>query len=191
MGKTVETRAYDSTFDDTGDGMTISGYASVFNRRSVYLGFIEIIEKGSFDGCDMFDVIATCEHNMHKPLARTTNQTLTLTVDNTGLHYEAKMADVSYARDLAVLLKTKLINKSSFGFTIDKEEWDYEGDIPVRRILKFAWLRDVGPVINPAYQDTTASVRSMIPEKPTLYTGRSLVMAKQKFTLHSKLITAL
>lgn len=192
MTKKVETRAFESRFEDTGDGMTCTGYASVFNRMADMGYYKEIIENGAFEGTDMTDVILTCEHNMSQPLARTLNQTLTLTIDDHGLKYTGALANTSYGRDVKELLSRKDITKSSFGFWVDEESWDYETDeMPIRRIKKISVLRDVGPVVNPAYTDTSADVRSKMPPNPKQSPGMCMELAKNILTINSNSITSI
>ena len=46
-----------------------------------------------------------------------------------------------------------------FRFSVVKEEWDESGDTPVRTLVEVR-LYEVGPVTFPAYEATTAGVRS-------------------------------
>ena len=71
----------------------IEGHAAVFDVKTNIGGdFIEVIERGAFDGCDLSDVTLFVNHDASKiPLARTTSGTLTLSVDDVGLAIRAKL----------------------------------------------------------------------------------------------------
>ena len=93
------------------------------------------------------------------PLARTTNGTLELSVDESGLKYRAALADTQDGRDMYKLIKRGDITQSSFAFTIGEQE--FSEDRSVRRVLKVARLLDVSPVTYPAYPTTTVAARQM------------------------------
>jgi len=139
------------------------GYATLFNSPTDILGaFEEVIEPGAFDGADMADVRALFNHDPNMLLARTASGTLSLRIDEKGLRYEFDIPDTSAGRDLRELLRRGDISQSSFGFTIDKEEWeDRAGMKPKRKIKKVRKLFDVSPVTFPAYQETSVALRSL------------------------------
>ena len=49
----------------------------------------------------------------------------------------------------------------SFSFVADADSWDNSGAVPIRTLLKVRDLYDVGPVVFPAYTDTSAALRSL------------------------------
>ena len=70
--------------------------------------------------------------------------------------------DTTAGRDLRELLRRGDITQSSFGFTIDQEDWEERAGMkPKRKIMKVKRLFDVSPVTFPAYTDTTVALRSM------------------------------
>jgi len=93
------------------------------------------------------------------PLARTTNGTLELSVDETGLKYRAALADTQDGRDLYKLIKRGDITQSSFAFTIDKDEWSE--DRSTRTITKVGRLLDTSAVTYPASASTSVYARNM------------------------------
>jgi len=147
------------------------GYGSVFNSRSKPMpsfdggNFVEEIAPGAFDEllASNPDVIATLlDHE--GLLARTSAGTMRLGVDQHGLWYEVDLPDTQAARDLAVHVARGDVRGSSFGFRVaeDGEERRLEGvDTVVRTITKVSYLRDVGPVVNPAYDATDVSLRAI------------------------------
>ncbi|GAA3301326.1 HK97 family phage prohead protease [Streptomyces cinereospinus] len=104
------------------------------------------------------DVRFLINHDPNLLLARTASGTATLNeVPDEGVDVDARMADVSYARDLAVSLERGDINQMSFGFWITADGWagnvhevfgvDLDGG-------------DVSVVTYPAFSQTSAELRS-------------------------------
>lgn len=82
--------------------------------------------------------------------------------DATGLWTETPLDDTSYNRDLKESLRSGAIDGMSIRFSVVKEEWNYdtEDEIPERTISE-ARLYEFGPVTWPAYEATTAGIRSL------------------------------
>ena len=138
------------------DTLTISGYAAMFDDVTDLGYFNERIARGAFDGVMEDDVRLLINH-AGVPLARTTNGTLDLEVDDNGLRYTARLADTTEGRDLYKLIKRGDISQSSFAFTIEDEEWDRKQNL--RTIKRMGSLLDVSPVTYPAYPTTTVAAR--------------------------------
>ena len=147
-----------------GDNPVVVGYGAVFNSMSNDLGgFREYIGSEAFEGRLEDDVRFLINHD-GMPLARTTNGTLRLSVDDRGLKYEAKLnPNVSTSRDLMELLKDGTINQSSFAFIVEDDSWEMKDGMNVRTINKVSRLYDVSSVTYPAYDSASSSValRSM------------------------------
>jgi HK97 family phage prohead protease/HK97 family phage major capsid protein len=154
-GDNVEVRAVEVRAQED---MTIEGYASVFGDEYDLGYFTERVAPGAFDGRTNDDVRLLINHT-GVPLARTTNNTLTLTIDERGLHYLAKLADTQEGRDLYTLIQRGDITQSSFAFTIDDDEWS--GDRRTRTINRVGQLYDVSPVTYPASATTSVQAREM------------------------------
>jgi HK97 family phage prohead protease len=156
----------------TGDGrLKVIGHAAVFNSPSVELSsragtFTEYIAPGAFDAVlrSEPDVLLLWDHNTLYPLARTTADTLELTVNAHGLRYYATVTPTSYADDLRSLMNDGIVNASSFTFTVapDGEEWAVEGERVVRTIRQVGELFDVCVTCAGAYPAAdAAAVRSL------------------------------
>jgi HK97 family phage prohead protease/HK97 family phage major capsid protein len=154
-GEAVELRVSEvrAASDDT---LTVSGYAAMFDDITDLGYFKERIARGAFDGVMEDDVRLLINH-AGVPLARTTNGTLDLEVDETGLRYTARLADTTEGRDLYKLIKRGDISQSSFAFTIAEEDYDRKANL--RTITKMGSLLDVSPVTYPAYPTTTVAAR--------------------------------
>ena len=145
---------------------TLTGYAAVFDKDSEELGywdpFVERIDRAAFDDClaDKPDVRCLFNHDPNIVLGRTKSETLTLTVDNIGLRYEAVLP-ASGVEMVAEAVKRGDVDQSSFAFSIRSQKWERVKDGPDRRtILEVEELYDVSPVTYPAYPDTTVAARS-------------------------------
>ena len=138
--------------------MEIKGYAVVFNSLETYYGYTEVIAPTAFDEADMSDVVLRYNHNdSFIILARTRNKSLKLDTDGTGLSIDAFLQeDISDHRNIFNAIKTQLIDKQSFGFTVEEDEYDYESD--TRTITKIGKLFDVSVVDQPFYNGTDVSV---------------------------------
>lgn len=158
--KQKEIRKLDLQFraEDTEDGkMEIKGYAAVFNSPETY-DYTEVIDSKAFDGTDMSDVVLRYNHNdSFMVLARTRNKSLQLDVDDKGLMIDATLQDdITDHRNIYNAIKSGLIDKQSFAFTVEEDNYDYDTD--TRTITKIGKLFDVSVVDQPFYNATDVSV---------------------------------
>jgi len=147
-----------------GDGMTLRGYAAVFNSPSQPLPFIETIERGAFADSlkSRNDVKLLWNHDTGIVLGSTRAGTLRLMEDERGLFVEADLPDTQAGRDAAVSIQRGDVTAFSFGFRIPAggDEWAS----PSERLLKRVNVHEVSVgVAFPAYTatDGTATVRAM------------------------------
>ena len=146
-----------------GDGMTLRGYAAVFNSPSQPLPFTETIAQGAFRDSlnSRNDVKLLWNHDTGTVLGSTRAGTLKLSEDGHGLLVEANLPDTQAGRDAATLIKRGDVNAFSFGFRVatNGDEWPSAD----QRILKRVNVHEVSLVAFPAYTATegTASVRAM------------------------------
>ena len=157
--KEKEIRKLDIQFraEDNEEGkMEIKGYAAVYDSPETYW-YTEQIAKGAFDDADMSDVVLRYNHNDNfMVLARTRNKSLDLSVDEKGLYMDARLQeDVSTHRDIFNAIKSGLIDKQSFAFTVDEDTYDYDTD--TRTITKIGKVFDVSVVDQPFYNATDVS----------------------------------
>ena len=158
--KQKEIRKLDIQFraEDSEDGkMKIKGYAAVFNSPETY-GYTEVIDSKAFDEADMTDVVLRYNHNdSFMVLARTRNKSLQLEVDSRGLFMDATLQDdITEHRDIYNAIKSQLIDKQSFAFTVEEDSYDYDTD--TRTITKIGKVFDVSVVDQPFYNATDVSV---------------------------------
>lgn len=158
--KNKEIRKLDLQFraEETEDNkMEIKGYAAVFNSPETY-SYTEVIDSKAFDGADMSDVVLRYNHNdSFMVLARTRNHSLGLNVDEKGLFIDATLQDdITDHRNIFNAIKSGLIDKQSFAFTVDEDNYDYDTD--TRTITKIGKVFDVSVVDQPFYNATDVSV---------------------------------
>ena len=158
--KEKEIRKLDIQFraEDTEDGkMEIKGYAAVFNSPETY-DYTEVIDSKAFDDADMSDVVLRYNHNdSFMVLARTRNKSLNLSVDEKGLMIDATLQDdITEHKNIYNAIKSGLIDKQSFAFTVEEDNYDYDTD--TRTITKIGKLFDVSVVDQPFYNATDVSV---------------------------------
>lgn len=141
----------------------IKGYAAVFGKNSLDMGFTETIRQGAFKDSIARgdDVIAKLEHeNGINVLGRSANGTLRMIENKKGLYVEIDPPDTSIGRDVVELLRRKDLTKMSFAFRTVEDSWTTKGGKDHRELIK-ADLRDVAIVTNPAYPQTSVGVRSL------------------------------
>lgn len=164
--KEPEIRTTSTEFElraEEGDGMTFSGYASVFNSSSEDLGgFREFVAPGAFKRSLQArnEIKLLWNHDTSEPLASVRGGSLQLMEDNYGLKVTAKLPNTTRGRDVAELLRSKVIDSMSFGFNVIKDSWSNNGAV---RTLESVRLSEVSIVTYPAYTATSASVRSVSP----------------------------
>ena len=159
----VRTNSVDFEVRAEGDGMTFTGYASVFNSPSEDLGgFVEYVAPGAFKRSlqSRNEVKLLWNHDAGEPLASLRGGTMSLVEDNRGLKVTAQLPNTSRGRDVAELLRTKVIDTMSFGFNVIRDSWSTDGKT---RTLESVRLFEVSVVSFAAYPATTAQVRSASP----------------------------
>lgn len=140
----------------------IEGYAVIFDTvETMYeydgIEYKEEIRSGAFNNAEMRDVVLNFNHG-GKPVARTKNNTLQLEVDQRGLKVRADLSGTEEGRKLYEEVKGGYLDKMSFAFTINAEE--YNRDTRTRSIAEVKRLFDVAVVDIPAYESTSVFARS-------------------------------
>lgn len=159
-----------------GDGLTFSGYAAVFNQTARIAGwdedFDEQIAPGAFRAvADGQYPVLMFEHGKHPligtmPLGKITSAR----EDPSGLFIEARLIDNWLIQPVRDAVAAEALDGMSFRFTVndDGETWmDRDGDVPLRTLSSVS-VPELGPVVFPAYEPTTASVRSQLDRLPVI-----------------------
>lgn len=156
------------------DGRSYSGYGVVFNSDSVPMmvwderrGAVEVVEQITADSLretDMTDVISAYNHDFSKIMGRTSAGTLELKQDSNGIYYRFEVPNTTYGNDLIESTKRGDVKGSSFVFSMDWEEGyeieEREDGKLIAKPKKINRMYEIGPVVMPAYPETTAQSRS-------------------------------
>ena len=168
------------------DGMVVEGYAAVFDTSNVMfecdgIQYKEVIDRSAFGSTQMSDVVMNYNHG-GKPVARTKNSTLNLTVDDYGLKVHADLSSSRESRELFEEIKAGLIDKMSFAFTVNEEAYNQETH--TRRITGIKRLYDVAAVDIPAYDSTSITARSFFEaeaERERAEARNALELARKRY----------
>ena len=149
---------------DGEDAPKITGYAAVFNTWADIGGwFRESIKPGAFSKTiKENDIRGLVNHDENFVLGRNKAKTLTLREDDKGLATTIIPPGTTWANDLLVSMRRGDVNQMSFGFIVNKAEYNFDTD---ERLLTDVTLFDVSVVTFPAYPTTSAQVRSAFQNK--------------------------
>lgn len=156
----IERRSLLDKVESAGGNRTIKGTAVRFNVDNLvwedsYGKYYEMVKAGAFDSCDLSDVVLRYNHDDSVPvLARTTNGTLRLHVDDTALTIEADLADTSVGNDIFKLVEQGLVAGLSMGFIVEDDYYENNR----RTIYRIGKLFEISIVDQPAYSNTDVEV---------------------------------
>ncbi len=145
-----------------GDKRFIAGYFARFDDKyELWENAFETIAPSAFDETLNRDILSLWNHDSNYPLGRTSNNTLTLRVDNVGLWGEVEINNAdSFAVDAYERIKRGDVNQCSFGFYILDERMIKHDDGRTEFRIEKVELFEVSPVSFPAYKETSVSARS-------------------------------
>lgn len=147
------------------DGQKIGGYGAVFGKLSRNLGgFVELVDTGAFNqarNLNWPNVVCRWNHDSNMVLGTTVGRTLQLRTDNIGLDYE--VLPPQSRQDILELVQRGDVQHSSFAFRVPDggDEWRTTDQNYPMRVLHEVQLVDVAPVLDPAYPDASAGLRSL------------------------------
>jgi HK97 family phage prohead protease len=158
-----------------GDGQTLEGYAAVFNsptRIDSWEGvFDEVIAPGAFAHTIRNGTPALMfEHGKHPLYGSMPIGSITkLKEDARGLFVSARLFENWMIEPLRDAIRSQAIDGMSFRFSVPpgKDEIDHSGDVPLRTIHEVK-LYELGPVVFPAYADTTVALRCLDEVRSTI-----------------------
>jgi HK97 family phage prohead protease len=157
----VEFRAEPSS-----DGLTLEGYAAVFNEwteiDSWEGAFRERIAPGAFKKTlTERTPILQFDHGTHPlvgslPLGVFTS----IKEDSHGLRVKARLSDNWLVEPIRDAIRDGAITGMSFRFRVINDSWRKGNDRVAERTISEVALYEAGPVVFPAYEQTTVGVRS-------------------------------
>lgn len=153
---------------DEGDGLTLSGYAAVFDtptRIDSWEGrFDEVIARGAFRKTISERMpILQWNHGNDPAIGQVPIGAIkTIREDARGLFIEARLHDNDHVRPIRDAIASGAVTGMSFRFQVIRDAWDDLPEVPVRTV-KEVRLLEAGPVAFPAYEATTVGVRDADP----------------------------
>jgi len=201
---------------ESGDGLTLDGFAAVFNRETIIDSwegrFKEQIAPGSMKrSFREAPPVIQFEHGRHPligslPIAELTRIAEEADPDlapDGGAHVVGRLLDNWLIQPVRDAIANQSVNGMSFRFTVVREKWtDATGrqirdEDELRQLLRRTWLEDVpdeelltrtlqelrvpelGPVVFPAYAETSVSVRSMLDRLDQLLPAELTALAER------------
>ena len=162
-----EVRYVEFRASDDPEGRTLEGYAAVFNAWTEIkdqLGtYRERIAPGAFKrSLGQRTPILQFDHGQHPLIGSLPLGSISVTrEDRNGLFVRAKLSDNWLIDPVRDAIRDGGITGMSFRFRVIDDEWasDDQGET---RTVKEVELLELGPVVFPAYQQTSVAVRSLV-----------------------------
>jgi HK97 family phage prohead protease len=149
-----------------GDGLTLEGYAAVFNEptriKNRFEDFTETIAPGAFARAIRANPrpIMQFEHGLdpqvgHAPIAAIQS----MREDARGLFVSARMHENWSTKPIMDAIKSGAISGMSFRFNAEGDQVEWSDDLDSRTVIDLD-LHELGPVVFPAYAASTVTLRS-------------------------------
>lgn len=170
--------------ESEGDGLTLDGYAAVFGQAteidSWEGSFFETIRKGAFrKSIRERTPVMQFDHGRHPLVGSIPIGAITdLREDDQGLYVAARLSDNWLIEPVRDAIRDGSVDGMSFRFSVVRDEWrDKDGKLvkadelahllwdpgergPLERTLIELRVRELGPVVFPAYDGTSVGVRA-------------------------------
>lgn len=151
---------------DTDNGLTLCGYAAVFNqptRISNWEGdFLEVVKPGAFAKATRANPRPRLQYDHgQNGLPFAIGAIRSMREDSKGLYIEADLHDDWTTAPVKSGIKSGAIGGMSFRFRPREngDEWDYSTTPPTRSLTDVE-VFELGPVLYPAYDGTEVSIRA-------------------------------
>lgn len=165
----VVSRSFDfavSRADEGEVGLTLEGYAAVFNSPTEIYGersgpFTETIAPGAFaKSIGERTPVLQFDHGSHPLIGSIPlGAVQTLREDEHGLFVKARLSNNWLIQPVRDAIRDGAIKGMSFRFSVDKGQDRWDAKHTSRTVVE-ARLYELGPVVFPAYQATSVGVRS-------------------------------
>lgn len=157
MGFTFE----DPNGKEEAPGYHVEGYAARFGPYVLYEDedgpVYERFERSAFENTDMSDIIMQYDHE-GRVLARLSNGSLQVSVDDTGLYMEADLSRTDAARQMYTDIRAEMVTKMSWRFALGEYRYIPEERTIVHYSVKKIY--DVSAVSIPANNNTEINARA-------------------------------
>jgi len=159
------------------DGLTLTGYAAVFNSPTQIQDrageYTEIVAPGAFKRTlNNSTPVLQFDHGQHPLIGSLPiGQIRKLSEDARGLYVEARIFDNWLTQPLRDAIDAQAVSGMSFRFSVVKDTKSRAVDGTHVRTLNEVKLYELGPVVFPAYADTSVALRSLAAVVPDLFPG--------------------
>jgi hypothetical protein len=163
----VEVRRVEFRASDDADGQTLEGYAAVFNAwteiKDAAGTYREQIAPGAFKRTlGQRTPVLQFDHGTHPLIGSLPLGSFSvLREDRNGLFVRARLSDNWLIEPVRDAIRDKAITGMSFRFRVIDDAWEQDADGETRTI-KEVELLEAGPVVFPAYEQTSVAVRSLV-----------------------------
>lgn len=157
----VRTLTTDLTTRSSDDnGMTVEGYAMLYDQPSVPMPFVEYIDRGALDNVDLSKVLLLYGHDLNSVLARSDAENLQMRADDKGLWFRATLPDTTLGHDTYTNVANGNLKGCSVGFKIGDDKWlqGNDGNV-IHHIRSFDQLIEISITPIPAYTETSVDVQ--------------------------------
>lgn len=166
------------------DGLTLRGYAAVFDQETEINSwegyFTETVARGAFRKTIRENTpVLQFDHGRHPLVGSIPIGVIeSLSEDEEGLFVEARLSDNWLIEPVRHAIKDRAVKGMSFRFEVIRDEWRDTNDKlvkedelasllwnsgdrgPLKRTLKELRVQELGPVVFPAYAGTSVDVRA-------------------------------
>lgn len=152
--------------DTDDESMKVEGYAIVFNEPSRQITensetFYEFITPEAVTDVDWSQVMLLFNHNYDNLLARADNDTLSISIDDTGVFFSAVLPNTTLGRDTYEQIRSGNYKGCSFYFTYLPNDCQrmvgQDGEI-FHKVTRIDEVKELSVVVVPAYDSTTVAV---------------------------------
>lgn len=158
-------RSFEFRAEPAGDGLTLEGYAAVFDQPAPIRDwdgeYVETIVRGAFrKTLRERTPVVQFDHGQHPmfgslPIAAVRD----IREDKTGLFIRARMFDTPLFEPLRHAINEGAIDGMSFRFEVVKDVWTSDRK---QREVREVKLFELGPVVFPAYAGTSVGLRALV-----------------------------
>ena len=173
----AETRSVEFRATPSADGVTLEGYAAVFDQPAEiddWQGrFVETFRQGAFSKTIRdHKPVLMFNHGQHPTIGDLPIGVIdTLREDGHGLHVKAKLNESWLVDPVREAIKNGSITGMSVRMSVTRDKWGKEGNVRTRSVDEVKLL-ELGPVVFPAYEGTSVSARSQGVNMSTRSTNR-------------------
>lgn len=167
----------------------VEGFAARYEPYVLYYDYdgqpiYERFERGCFDSCDMSDIIMQYDHE-GKVMARNTNGSLIVEVNDDGLFVAADLGRTAAARDLYADIEAGMVTKMSWRFRVGNYYYDKDTRTIVHLTVKKIY--DVSAVSIPANDNTEINARAWVDGEIAEAARREVELDERRRRLRTKI----